>query len=183
MISFTRTSRGRLPSIREIRPYGFRLADRRWYLIGYVEEYGEVRVYGLDRIIDIDITERKFEFPEDFNLDTYFEGCCGVIRQGDIQKVRIKVTNNQQKYVDSLPLHESQRMIERNDEKDYAIFEYHVRPTMDFLMKILAYGDSMEVIEPLQFRNKVADTALKMEYKYFIHLEEEELAYKWPDEL
>lgn len=169
MISFTRTSRGRLPSIREIRPYGLRLADRRWYLIGYVEEYEEVRVYGLDRIIDIDITERKFEFPEDFNLDTYFEGCCGVIRQGEIQKVRIKVTDNQQKYVDSLPLHESQRMIERNDEKNYAIFEYYVKPAMDFTMKILSYGASIEVIEPMGYRRKIADIAEKMSKVYGIN--------------
>lgn len=177
-LSYWRTE----PSIREIRPYGLRLADRRWYLIGYVEEYEEVRVYGLDRIIDIDITERKFEFPEDFDLGTYFEGCCGVIRQGEIQTVRIKVTNNQQKYVDSLPLHESQRMVERNDEKNFAIFEYRVRPTMDFIMKILAYGDSVEVIEPWELRKNVADTAFKMVDNY-IFCEEFEMAYKWPDEI
>lgn len=162
-LSYWRTE----PTIREIHPYGLRLADRRWYLIGYVEEYKEVRVYGLDRIIDIDITERRFEFPKDFDLEKFFEGCCGVIRQGDIQTVRIKVTDNQQKYIDSLPLHESQRLIERNDEKNYAIFEYRVRPTMDFIMKILAYGSSVEVIKPLQLRQKVMDTVLKMENKYF----------------
>ena len=41
---------------------------------------------------NIDIMERRFDFPEDFNLDPYFEDCFRVIRQGDIQTVRIKVT-------------------------------------------------------------------------------------------
>ena len=143
------------PTIREVRPYGLRLSDRRWYLIGYVEEYGQVRVYGLDRIIDIDITEREFKFPEDFDLESFFRGCCGVVRGGDTKTVRIKVTNNQQKYVDSLPLHESQRMIERNDEKDYAIFEYRVKPTIDFTMKILSYGASVEVLQPEDYRSEL----------------------------
>lgn len=154
------------PTIREIRPYGLRLADRRWYLIGFVEEYQDVRVYGLDRIMDIDITERKFEFPKDFDLDTFFKGCCGVVMQGQIENIKIRVTNNQQKYIDSLPLHESQVMLERNDEKDYAIFEYHVRPTFDFTMKLLAYGASIEVLEPASYREKLAENARKMAMVY-----------------
>lgn len=169
-------------TMREIRPYGLRLADRRWYLIGYVEEYNEVRVYGLDRIIDIDITERKFEMPEDFDLQGFFEGCSGVVRAGDIETVRIKVTNNQQKYVDSLPLHESQRLIERNDEKDYAIFEYRVRPTIDFTMKILSYGASIEVMQPFEYRKEVAETALDTACRYYWNLIEEDMALTLPDE-
>lgn len=154
------------PTLREIRPYGLRLADRRWYLIGYVEEYEDVRVYGLDRIIDIDITERKFVLPEDFDLNEYFKGCCGVVKHGDIEKIRLKVKDNQQQYVDSLPFHESQRMIERNDEKDYAIFEYNVRPTIEFTMKILSYGASIEVLEPAGYRQKIVDIVRKMDEVY-----------------
>lgn len=144
------------PTIREVLPYGLRLAERRWYLIGYVEEYEEIRVYGLDRIIDIDITERTFEFPKDFNLDTFFKGCCGVVKHGNIETIRIKVTNNQQKFVDSLPLHESQQMVERNDDQNFAIFEYSVRPTIDFTMKILSYGASIEVLEPIEYREEIS---------------------------
>lgn len=73
--------------------------------------------------------------------------------------------------------------MDRNDEKDFAIFEYRIRPTMDFIMKILSCESSVEVIQPWQLRHKVADSALKTGYKYFILLEEEDLAYKWPDEI
>lgn len=154
------------PTLREVHPYGLRLADRRWYLIAYVEEYEQVRIYGLDRIIDIDITERTFKFPEDFDLDTYFKGCCGVVKHGNIETIRLKVTYNQQQYVDSLPFHESQRMIERNDEEDYAIFEYDVRPTIEFTMKILSYGASIEVLEPVEYREEIADIARRVNNLY-----------------
>lgn len=161
-LSYWRTE----PTIREVRPYGLRLSDRRWYLIGYVEEYEQVRVYGLDRIIDIDITERKFKFPEDFDLETFFKGCCGVVLHKDIETVRLKVTDNQQKYVDSLPFHESQRIVERNDEKGYAVFEYYVRPTIEFTMKVLSYGASIEVLEPVEYRKEIADIAKRMSSIY-----------------
>lgn len=156
------------PTLREIHPYGLRLSDKRWYLIGYVEEYQSVRTYGLDRIIDIDITERTFEYPEDFDLDRYFDGCSGVVRDGEIKRVRIKVSDNQQKYVDSLPLHKSQRMVERNDEEGYAIFEYFVRPTLDFTMKLLAYGSSVVVLQPEDYRRNVAEIVKGMARNYQI---------------
>jgi len=169
-------------TMREIRPYGLRLADRRWYLIGYVEEYQDIMVYALDRIIDIDITERKFNFPTDFDLDAFFEGCSGVVKIGRIETIRIKATDNQQKYIDSLPLHESQRLVERNDEKDYAIFEYNVRPTLDFTMKLLAYGASIEVLQPFEYRKKVAEIALDMACKYYWNLINEDMALTIPDD-
>lgn len=143
------------PTMREVRPYGLRLVDRRWYLIGYVEEYEDVRIYGLDRILDIDFTERTFEYPEDFKLDEYFEGCYGVVRIGDIETIRIRVTDNEQKYIGSLPLHESQKLIERNDAENYAIFEYQIRPTIDFTMRILSYGSAVEVLEPQWYRDEI----------------------------
>ena len=154
------------PTIREVHPYGLRLADRRWYLIGYIEERDNICVFGLDRIVDIDITERKFEYPDDFNLEEYFRGCCGVIKLGDIETIRVLFTDKQQKYVDSLPLHESQRMIERNDDEDYAIFEYNVRPTIDFTMKLLAYGSSVEVLSPESYRQEMASYAKQMNETY-----------------
>lgn len=157
------------PTIREIHPYGLRLADRRWYLVGFVEEYQAIRVYGLDRIIDIDVTERSFLIPDDFSLKNFFAGCCGVVKVGKIETIRIKVSNNQQKYVDSLPIHDSQKMVERNDNENYAIFEYMLRPTFDFTMKILSYGENAEVLEPLTYRKQLADIVSHMESIYFKH--------------
>lgn len=149
-------------TMREVRPYALKLSDRRWYLVCYVEEYEKICAYGLDRIIDIDITDRKFERPADFDVKSFYEGCCGVIKSGSIERIRIRVTQNQAKFVDSLPLHESQSLIERNDEQKYAIFEYHVRPTLDFTRKILAYGAAIEVLEPENYRKEIANTAKAM---------------------
>lgn len=144
------------PNMIEIHPYGIRLCDRRWYLIGYVELYHDIRTYALDRIVDIDFTERTFEYPADFKIADYFSGCCGVIRCGDVRHIRIAAYEQQYNYIDSLPIHESQKMIEINEKEDYAIFEYDVRPTLDFSMKIMSYGASVEVLEPEDYKQEIA---------------------------
>lgn len=57
-------------------------------------------------------------------------------------------------YLRDLPLHESQKEAERTEE--YSIFEFHLRPTFDFLKEILWNGEEVEIIEPLWLRNEMA---------------------------
>ena len=51
-------------------------------------------------------------------------------------------------------MHESQKEAERTEE--YSIFEFHLRPTFDFLKEILLNGEDVEIIEPLWLRNEMA---------------------------
>ena len=56
-------------------------------------------------------------------------------------------------YLRTLPLHESQKEIESNDE--YAVFSYDVKLTYDFLQLIMQQGDQVEVLEPLSLREQM----------------------------
>jgi predicted DNA-binding transcriptional regulator YafY len=72
----------------------------------------------------------------------------------DVEKIRIKVTdkNNKRKYLRTLPLHHSQREVEKHD--DYSIFELTVYPSYDFIHEILSHGEELEVVEPAWVRNE-----------------------------
>lgn len=56
-------------------------------------------------------------------------------------------------YLESLPLHPSQRVIARDDES--ITFELNVRPTFDFYQALLAQTDMTEVLEPEGVRQEM----------------------------
>ena len=119
------------------------------------------RVYALDRISDIQDTSKTFKMKKDFDINHYFEGCCGVITSdAPIQRIVLLAYGGFADYLRTLPLHESQREIEGDDES--TLFEYHLKPTFDFYQLVLAQGDQVEVLEPESVRNEMRNFAKNM---------------------
>ena len=144
------------PSTFTVYPYCVKLFKQRWYLVALSPYYEKVMIYALDRIKDMEVEDEFFIYPDDFDPETFFEGCIGVIvdEEYGIETVRLKVSANQSNYIRSLPMHSSQMETERND--DYSIFTLEVRPTYDFQQEILKNGADMEVLSPEWLRNEIA---------------------------
>ena len=134
-----------------IEPYCVKLFENRWYVLGR-NNRGEIKIYGLDRIENVEVTSEKFKLPSDFEADDYFLATFGiVIGTGEKpEKIIIRADEDHKHYLKSLPLHHSQRLIE--DAGEYADFEIFVAPTYDFIMKLLQGGSKIEVIEPAHLR-------------------------------
>ncbi|MDH3427599.1 MAG: WYL domain-containing protein, partial [Gemmatimonadota bacterium] len=62
---------GATPTVRTLDPYGIAVADGHWYAIGHCGVRKDVRVFRIDRIIDLRTTENRFEVPADFRLEEY----------------------------------------------------------------------------------------------------------------
>ena len=144
-------------------PYCIKLFRRRWYLLAKSELYDHPRVYSLDRVQGVSQTNLPLEIPSDFNAKEYFRYYFGIIvgETCHAQIVRVKVSDNQSKYFESLPLHASQEVEERNNQ--YTIFKYYIDPTFDFKQELLGRGPTVEVLEPQWFRDEIrADIANMM---------------------
>lgn len=142
------------PSEFELMPYALKVFKQRWYLVGANVAFEGIRIYGLDRIKNIEITQHKFKMPKNFDVEELFEPYYGVsLVDGEVEKVRIKVYDNQAKYFRSLKLHESQEEIKTTPE--YSIFEYHIKPTFEFEQELLSHGESLEVLEPADLRERI----------------------------
>jgi hypothetical protein len=154
------------PSTFTVYPYCVKLFKQRWYLVALSPYYEKVMIYALDRIKDMEVEDEHFVYPDDFDPDSFFEGCIGVIvdEEYDIETVRLKVSAHQSNYIRSLPMHSSQKEIERND--DYSIFTFEVRPTFDFQQEILMNGADMEVLSPERLRNEIAEKIENMSNNY-----------------
>ena len=114
---------------------------------------------------DVIPLKKALKKPAGFNAAGFFSRYFGVIL--DDRKplpIRIKVVANQVKYIESLPLHDSQTMVERTPE--YSIYEYHLVPTYDFRREILSHGPDMEVLAPEDFRNEVKADIAQMYNNY-----------------
>lgn len=154
------------PSTFTVYPYCVKLFKQRWYLVALSPYYEKVMIYALDRIKDMEVEDEHFVYPDDFDPDSFFEGCIGLIvdEEYDIETVRLKVSAHQSNYIRSLPMHSSQKEIERND--DYSIFTFEVRPTFDFQQEILMNGADMEVLSPERLRNEIAEKIENMSNNY-----------------
>ena len=134
------------PSTFEVEPYCVKLFEQRWYMLGMSDK---LRIYALDRIKELEPTERKFKLPKKFDAAKFFEDYYGIIISDDdydVCPVALLADAKQSNYLRTLPLHHSQVEVERNDE--YSIFEYRLCPTFDFRQKLLSMGEAIEVLAP-----------------------------------
>ena len=149
-----------------IMPLCVKLFRQRWYVVGKSWSSGIISVYALDRILDFRLSSHTFEYPKDFSPEEFFRGCIGVITGDEfkIERVRLKVSAQQSKFLRSLPICEGQQEVETTP--DYSIFEMDVRPTFDFKQEILWNGEEVEVLSPEWLRKEIAEKIEKMNQKY-----------------
>lgn len=145
-----------------VRPYCVKYFKQRWYLLGD-SDLG-LRIYSLDRFVDMEELEEHFEIPKGFDAEEYFGNYFGVIIGEEPEDVKIRVVPDQVKYFRTLPLHGSQR--ETVQEDGSSVFSYHIAPTFDFVQEILSHGADVEVLEPAELRESIADIVAGMASRY-----------------
>jgi len=137
------------PIIRFIQPLSLKEAQQRWYIVAREDGNNEIKTFGLDRIGWIETTNKKFEYPKDFNVDDFFKYCFGVITpdiDDTIEKIILSFNPDQKKYLETMPLHATQKVLVDNSNEYRIVVEIY--PTYDFLREIRAYGKSVKIIEP-----------------------------------
>ncbi len=152
------------PRTFEIEPYHVKVFMRRWYVLGRNPYYSErdgrdvYRSYALDRISNVEETDRAFRMKSDFDVNEYFAGCCGIVTTDrPAVRVVIRAYKLQPEYFKTLPLHSSQRILEEGD--DHTTFEYILKPTFDFYQLLLSMMDRIEVLEPQEVRDQMREYA------------------------
>ena len=154
------------PEDRHIRPYAVKEFAKRWYVVAYSEEAEALRVYAMDRILSLEVTEERFRMPKDFRVDVLFEDSYGIYPpEGEEPRlVKLRTTEREAAYLRDLPLHPSQTFLGR-DEAGRCLFALRVIPNPNLVMDLCRYGGRLEVLEPASLREKVREelaNALKL---------------------
>ena len=160
--SFKRTE----PTTFETHPYCLKVFRQRWYMLARTIGKEELRIYSLDRIIDIKVLDKTLELPAGFDAEDFFSDYFGIIIGHNVKPsiMEIKATAEQAKYLESLPLHPSQEAIEVTP--DYSVFRYRLVLTFDLKQEILSRGSTLEVLSPEWFRKDVIDELYKTLHNY-----------------
>ena len=134
-------------------PYALKLFHQRWYLLALNDE-DQMRLYALDRVTMLELTDELFEMPADFSPGAYFSEYFGVLTNDTpMAHVVIRAHKWMPNYLRTLPLHHSQR--ELTSTPNYTDFSFDIRPTSDFLGELLRHSEGIEVLEPLELREKM----------------------------
>ncbi len=160
------------PSEYTLRPYAVKEFAKRWYIIGYcLSKNGQtlsgpgLRVYGLDRIMDMEVTETTFKMPRGFDVDELFATSFGIyIPEDRGQTVTFRTTPTEARFLRDLPIHPTQR--ELASDKDSVTFSIFVCPNKALTMEFCKHGSRIEVLSPASLRNEISDELQKALKQY-----------------
>lgn len=138
-----------------IEPFCLKLSSQRWYLLARNIERDSLRLYALDRMECIECMATKFVFPKGFDGKEYFSSYFGIMIDDSVpvQRIVLRVDKYHKYYMRTLPLHLSQKEIFACE--DYADFELYLRPTYDFYMKLMSFGNMVKVLEPKSLKDEL----------------------------
>lgn len=155
-----------------LRPYAVKESAKRWYMIAYCIERQGLRVYGLDRVQSLEITDRSYKMPQGFDVDELFATSFGIyLPEQRAQKIVFRASGKEAKYLRDLPLHSSQ--CEEESGQDHVTFSIFVcakdkngKFYNDLIMEFCRYGSRIEVLSPEDVREAVASELKKAASMY-----------------
>ena len=137
-----------------IHPYYLKEYRNRWYLISYHDHFKGIRTYGLDRIKSMKQLEDHEFIESGFVAGEFYKHIVGVTSLDEKpEEIRISATIEQAQYLRTQPLHQSQEIVEENDQE--VVFKFFLVPTFEFRSQILGWADQVKVLGPAWFREEI----------------------------
>lgn len=146
-------------------PYYLKQYNNRWFLFGKNSKYDSKRPitnWALDRIKNIVVTKVVYIDNIAVDFDEYFEDVVGVTvnLESPTERVLLKVENHTFNYIETKPLHGSQKIKERSDS--HTFIELNVKLNYELETLILGFADRIEILEPIQLRESIKNRANKV---------------------
>lgn len=153
---------GRPSYNRIIHPYQLRQYNNRWFLVGWepaVAAKIPLVVIPLDRIDDYKILDKEHFVSYQGDIDECFKDIVGVSLKfkEPCQHIVFKAYHPTSSYIETKPIHHSQRVVERYEE--YTIFSLHLIPNYEFETIMMSYADNCEILEPQDLKESLVGRA------------------------
>lgn len=169
-------------SIRELllHPYLLKQYNNRWFLLGAANNDKIILTFALDRIDGFEIKPQLKFYECPTNVEEQFEDIVGVTfpKEGKIETIVFWSSENSYNYIQTKPIHGSQKII-NNKEEEINYRKKYTLPEEGHLIKLkciinyelkrelMSYFDEVIVLEPEILRNELSATIKRMNEKYF----------------
>ena len=137
-----------------LQPYALREYLNRWYLVGIAKGEEAFRKFGVDRIQNIQISTEVFERNPEKNPHALFGQIIGLeLTDKKLEPVVLSFKPQQGKYIKSLKLHQSQKILLDNEQE--LRIELLLIPNFELIQNILMHGSLVKVLQPGWLADKV----------------------------
>lgn len=137
---------------RRINPYSFWYFDGSFYLLAYCQLRGDIRVFAVDRIRALTVTDATFQRPDDFSAGVFMRDSFGVF-QGRPVRVKVRFSPAVAGYIKEKKWHESQTIIENADGS--INFEAEVAGIREIKFWLLGWGAEVQVLAPESLKREI----------------------------
>ena len=144
---------------RKVAPYKLWFFDGTFYMIGHCKWIKEIRIFAVDRIKMLSLTDEIFEVPDDFEIDEFMGNSFGAFL-GKPEKVRILFSADIAEYIKEKIWHESQKLHDNPDGS--VLFEADVVCTKEFKAWVMRWGAKAIVLEPEELRDEIQAETVEM---------------------
>ena len=148
---------------RKVAPYKIWFFDDTFYLIGNCGLRDDIRIFAMDRIKNLAITDELFEMPHEFDVDEFMKSSFGVFR-GEPVRIRVWFAADIADYIREKIWHESQSIETCRDGS--IIFEAEVAGIEEIKFWILKWGAKARVLAPDSLRDEIRIEAEAMVANY-----------------
>ncbi len=149
-------------------PYYLKQYNGRWFVFGYDELIDQIRNLALDRIQGFDKTPKPYKESEiiwENEDEGYFDDIIGVSKpyEGEIQTIELLFDIDRAPYVETKPIHPSQISSRVNNGLRVKL---NVIPNFELEQQILSFGESVQVLSPIDLKNKITSRLQQAISKY-----------------
>lgn len=138
----------------------------RWYLISFDNNKNTIITYALDRMSDLTITTELNTKAFSFDADAYFKYVVGISvdNSSKPQEVILKANTVAAKYLQSQPLHFSQKLIK--EENDTSTLSLEVMVSEELIRLLLSFAGEIEIMKPQSLRKIILERVSKMQMSH-----------------
>jgi len=150
------------PLKHKLDPYAIFFRREDWYLAAYAHLAEDIGFFKIIRFKDVQLTDEKFEYPPDFNLDERLS-LMWELFSGSPMDIKVKIASHKAYLVEEKQRHSTQEIVERLPDGSI-IIKVHV-PKEEFSWWVLSLGPAAEILEPPELREEfktIAEEMLKM---------------------
>jgi predicted DNA-binding transcriptional regulator YafY len=145
---------------RKVDPYHIWYAAGALYLIAYCHVRRDVRLFAVDRILALTITNLPCQMPLGFNVEEYVRDALAVMRGGEQIEVELRFDRKTSAWARDRIWHPSQKAALGKDGD--LTLELQVADTPELLGWILSFGTGVRILRPASLRSRLRSIAAEL---------------------
>ncbi|ADQ14925.1 helix-turn-helix transcriptional regulator [Halanaerobium hydrogeniformans] len=149
---------------RKLDPYNLFFNNGAPYLYAFCHLRDEKRMFRIDRIKKLQLTEEKFELPDNFSLSDELQNSWGVEQGKKEMEVKIKFSGKTARFVPEYRWNDQQEIEEISENE--IIFNVKTTSREEIKKWVLGYGSEAEVLSPQDLRAEIQQEIEKMLENY-----------------